>query len=665
MNATDKLMLEKIANSIRVLSAEAIERAASGHPGLPMGCAEIGAYLYAKQLHYNPQNPNWLGRDRFVLSAGHGSMFLYSLLHLSGYALSLEEVKNFRQFHSITPGHPEYAETPGVETTTGPLGQGAAAATGMAIAQKMLAARFGSELFDSKVFALVGDGCMMEGISSEAASLAGHLALNNLVIVYDSNNICLDGPTSECFTENTAKRYEAYGFKVITINGHDLDQIEQAFEAARAEQHQPTLIIAKTIIGKGSPNKQGKNSCHGAQLGAEELKLTKQALGWPEEAFFIPADVTQYFQELQPQHARLEAEWNAKLETMKADPEKAALWNIFFEQKLPADFADQIWNMPIEPGKATRALSQTVIGKIAEIVPFFITGSADLSGSDCSSIKKSGIVTRDDFSQRNIKFGVREFAMAAASYGIALSGMLQPLCATFFTFSDYMKNAVRIASLMKQRVFFQFTHDSVLLGEDGPTHQPIEHLAALRAMPGVTVLRPADENEMKACWIEAFKVKGPVAFVLSRQGMKNMSEMTGARARQGVARGAYVLCGEEGPCDVAIFATGSEVGLAVDAAKLLQEQGKTVRIISMPSWELFEAQDEEYKSSILDGEVGLRVSIEAACDQGWHKFIGRHGLAISINRFGASAPVKHLADLFGFTPQKVAEKILATLPASV
>lgn len=667
MDATSKQILGKIANTVRILSAEAIEKAASGHPGLPMGCADLGAYLFAKQLRYNPKNPHWVGRDRFVLSAGHGSMFLYSLLHLSGYELSLEEIKNFRQPHSMTPGHPEFDETPGVETTTGPLGQGLAAATGMAIAQKMLGARFTPELFASKVFTLCGDGCMMEGLSSEAASLAGHLGLNNLVIIYDSNDICLDGPTSECLSENTAQRFEAYGFKVLTIDGHDFDQIEQAFTAARAEQEKPFLIIARTTIGKGSPNKQGKNSCHGAPLGKDEISLVKQNLGLSAEAFQVPAEVREYFADYQATRAQWEAQWNARLEALKqADPEKAALWDIFSGCKLPEGFADQLWALEMESGKATRTLSQTVIGKIAEILPFFVSGSADLSGSDNSAIKKSGAITKSDFSPRNIKFGVREFAMAAACYGISLSDMLQPLCATFFTFSDYMRNAIRVASLMKRRVFFQFTHDSILLGEDGPTHQPVEHLASLRAMPGLTVIRPCDENEMKAAWIAAFNTQGPVALILSRQNMKDISVLTSQKARAGMARGAYVLSGEpEGPCDVLMLATGSEVGLALDAATLLEAQGKTVRVVSMPSWEIFEAQDEAYKASILGGEVGLRVSVEAGSELGWHKYIGMDGVAIAVNSFGASAPYKALVEQFGFTAQKVAERVLAALPASV
>lgn len=665
MNTTDKQLLEKIANTIRVLSAEGVEKANSGHPGLPMGCADLGATLFARHLRYNPKNPTWIGRDRFILSAGHGSMFIYSLLHLSGYDLSLDELAKFRQVGSKTPGHPEFGETDGVETTTGPLGQGIAAGVGMALAQKMLGARFGNELFDSKVFVLCGDGCMMEGISSEASSLAGHLALNNFVIVYDSNDICLDGPTTDCFSEDTGKRYEAYGFRVIKVDGHDFEQIDQAFAAARAESDKPVLIVAKTKIGKGSPNKQGKNAAHGAPLGKDEVTLVKQQLGWPETPFFVPAEVSEFFAARQGELAKTETEWQARLAAaLQADPEKAKLWDVYAKQELPADFEDQVWNHPMEPGKATRSQSQAVIAKVASLVPYFVTSSADLSSSDNTSIKGAGSVSRSDFSQRVLKFGVREFAMATACYGMRLTGMLQPLCGTFFTFSDYMRNAVRLAAIMKQRVLFQFTHDSIFVGEDGPTHQPIEHVAALRAIPGVTVIRPCDEFETKAMWIQAFKVDGPVAFILSRQNMKDVSAMTSVKARQGLARGAYVLCGkEQGPVDVQIYASGSEVGVAIDAAKILEEQGKTVQVVSMPSWELFEAQDKAYKKSILNVEAKLRVSIEAGSEMGWHKYIGREGLAVAINRFGISGPAKQLAEIFGFTGAKVAEQVVAALEA--
>ncbi|MCL5270635.1 MAG: transketolase [bacterium] len=663
MYSAEKQILQKVADTVRVISAEAIEKAGCGHPGLPLGCAEIGAFLYARGLRHNPKNPNWMGRDRFVLSAGHGSMLLYSLLHLSGYDLSLDDLKNFRQLHSRTPGHPEFGEAPGVETTPGPLGQGLACATGMAIAQKILARRFGGDLFDAKIFALAGDGCIMEGISSEAASLAGHLGLGNLVIIYDANGICLDGPISECLSEDTAKRYEAYGFRVLAIDGHDFDQIDKAIDAARAERDKPVLIIARTIIGKGAPTKQGTNAVHGAKLGAEEVAALKKNLAWPTEAFQVPAEVYEYFADRQPAFARFEADWNARVAAVKAaDPEKARLWETFSAMEPPADYAEQIWNLPLDPDKPGRSNSQKIIAKNAELMPFFFSGSADLSCSDSTSIKGGGAIGRDAWDQRNFKFGVREFSMAAACYGMALHGMVQPLCGTFLTFSDYMRNAIRIAALMKVRVFFQFTHDTVWMGEDGPTHQPIEQVASLRAMPGLTVFRPCDENEIKAAWIEALKVRGPVAFILSRQNVKSQGEATRARAREGVARGAYVLYGEPGAaCDILLATAGSEVPVAMDVARLLEAQGKTVRVVSMPCWSRFDEQDKAYKAAVLGGEVGLRVSIEALATMGWHKYIGMDGLAIGIDRFGASAPQKALVDLFGFKPETIVERILAGL----
>ena len=664
MNDADKTVLQKIANTVRVISAEGVEKANSGHPGLPMGCAEIGAYLFAKQLRYNPANPAWAGRDRFVLSAGHGSMFLYSLLHLSGYDLPLEQLKSFRQLHSMTPGHPEYGEAPGVETTTGPLGQGIACAVGMAIADKIAANRFGEDLFAGKIFTLAGDGCMMEGVSSEASSLAGHLRLNNLVIIYDSNDICLDGPLTECMSEDTAIRYEAYGFRVLHADGHDFESLAKAFDEARAEAERPVLLIAKTVIGKGSPKKHGSSKVHGSPLGADELVAVKKALDWPEEPFFIPQEVKQYFAELRPRLAAAEADWNAKVEAMKkADPAKAELWAVMTAKKLPADFAEQVWNMEVTPNKATRNQAQEIIAKVAALAPFFVSGSADLSCSDNTSIKGMGSLSRSDWSQRNIKWGVREFAMGTGSYGMALQGMCQPLCGTFFTFSDYMRNAIRVCSLMKQRVFFQFTHDSILLGEDGPTHQPVEHLASLRAMPGLTVIRPCDENELKAAWIEAFKINGPVAFILSRQNIQSQGDLTRTKAREGVTRGAYVLYGAQGDCDVVICVTGSEVGLAMDTARKLEAQGKTVRVVSMPSWELFDAQDKAYRESVLGGKARVRVAIEAGCELGWHKYVGCDGIVVAINSFGASAPAKVLADHFGFTPEKVIGRIEEALRA--
>lgn len=665
MNPQDKAMLQKMADTVRVLSAEAVEKAGCGHPGLPLGCAELGAYLYARQMRHNPGNPGWIGRDRFILSAGHGSMFQYSLLHLSGYDVTLDDLKNFRQLDSRTPGHPEIGTTAGVETTTGPLGQGFGAGVGMALAARLMQARFGAELFDQKVWVLSGDGCMMEGISHESANIAGHLGLGNLVLIYDSNDICLDGETSECFSEDTAGRFEAYGWRVIQIDGHDFDQIEEAFQTAATERERPTLILARTIIGKGCPTKAGTNAAHGAKLGQDEIDGMKQALGWPEEAFHVPPEVVELRRNLQATCQAYEDEWNKHLEALKAaDPQKAELLDGFLNKTLPEDFADQIWEVQVEPGNAGRKHSQAVIAKVAELVPWFFSGSADLSVSDSSNIKWAGNISREDFTQRNFKFGVREFGMCAANYGMALTGFVQPLCGTFLQFSDYMRNAIRIAAMTRARVFFQFTHDTVWIGEDGPTHQPIEHVAALRAIPGLSVFRPADENEIKATWIEMFNSDGPVALVTTRQKMASLGELTRETARAGVARGGYVLYGEPGPAavDVMICSAGSEVPVAVEAARLLETDGKKVRVVSMPCWERFDAQGDDYKAEVLGGEAGLRVSVEALTGFGWHKYIGSDGLTISLDAFGISAPWKVLLEHYGFTPQKVAEKISAHLP---
>ncbi len=662
MNRYEKEILSKIANTVRALSADAIELQQSGHPGLPLGAAEIGAFLFARVLRHHPENPQWMGRDRFVLSAGHGSMLLYSLLHLSGYNLSMDDIKNFRQLHSKTPGHPEYGEAPGVEMSTGPLGQGIAAATGMAIAQKLLAARFGKALFDAKIWVLAGDGCLMEGISAEAGSLAGTFGLNNLVIIYDSNDICLDGPTADCMTEDTAKRYEAYGFSVMTIDGYDFDQMEKTFSLGRAEKDRPTLIIAKTVIGKGAPNMQGRSVCHGKYLGSDEMKLFKKQIGWPEEPpFYVPEAVSEYFQGLAPTLRAYEADWNAKLKSMKkSDPEKARLWDIFEKKEMPEDIEEQIWNTTLKPDQPTRKYNEAVIAKLGGMLPWLITGSADVASCDFTWLPESGIVRKNDWNHQQIKFGVREFCMAACAYGISLHGMLQPVVGTFLVFSDYMRNAIRLAAMMKQRVIFVFSHDSILIGPDGPTHQPVEQLMSLRLMPNLTLLRPGDENESKAAWAAALNIQDrPVAICFTRQPVKStVSELTRERARESVRRGAYVLYGRAGvPVDVEIFTTGSEIHPSVGAAKLLEADGKTVRVISVPSWELFDDQDENYKQMILENKALLKVSVEAGIGLGWQKFVGRGGLIISQETFGASAPESVVAEHFGFTAERIARRL--------
>jgi len=662
MDNFEKQILQKIAHTVRALSADAIEKQKSGHPGLPLGAAEIGSFLFAKVLHHNPKNPKWVGRDRFILSAGHGSMLLYSLLHLCGYDLSIDDIKNFRQLHSSTPGHPEYGKTPSVETTTGPLGQGVAAGTGMAIAQKLLAARFGNELFNIKICVLAGDGDIMEGISSEAGSLAGTLGLDNLVLIYDSNNISLDGSTSECMLEDTAMRYKAYGFRVMTIDGYDFDKMEEAFSSAREEKNKPTLIIAKTIIGRHAPNVEGKNVCHGKFLGPEEIRLLKKEIGWPEKPlFYVPNEVREYFKNLQTTFHRYEEEWNAKFEKIISnDPQKAKLWHIFMEKKLPEDFEEQIWNIKLEPNQPTRKYSGEVIAKLGEILPFFTTGSADLSSTDFTSLPGSGVVAKNDWNHQQIKFGVREFCMAASAYGMHLNGMIQPVVDTFLVFSDYMRNAIRMAALMKQHVIFVFSHDSILLAQDGPTHQPVEQLMSLRLMPNLVVIRPCDENETKAAWIAAFAVQDqPVALCFTRQPVQStVIDLTEKKALEGVKCGAYILYGDpDTSVKVEIFATGSEIHPSVGAARLLEKDGMTVRVISVPSWELFERQDENYRKTIKGGTADLKVSVEAGSGLGWQVFVGNDGLIISQETFGASAPEHIIADYFGFTAEKIYNKI--------
>lgn len=661
MDATLKGQLQQIAGTIRGLSIDAVQKADSGHPGLPLGCAELGAYLYGVLLKYNPKNPKWMDRDRFVLSAGHGSMWLYSCLHLAGYALSLDEIKRFRQLHSMTPGHPELNETPGVETTTGPLGQGMGNAVGMALALKMLAARFNTDahkIFDNKVYALMGDGCIMEGVTSEVSSLAGHLHIDNLIAIYDSNKISLDGPLSECCSENTRMRYEAYGWEVYDVDGHDLDAIEKVFQEAHQNQKKPRLIIAHTIIGKGSPNKAGTHKVHGSPLGPEEVTATKLALGLPAEPFFVPPAVTEYFRKKQESDAQKEADWNKTFEAWaKANPDKLREFEAMQQKKIPDDLEKQLKALEIKAPVAGRKASQDVLNALADILPFLYGGSADLSCSDLTMIKKFPLVTPGVFNGRNIKFGVREFGMATMANGMAQSGMIVPFIGTFLTFSDYMRNAIRLASLMKIQVIYQFTHDSIFLGEDGPTHQPVEHYAALRAIPNLHVIRPGDDNEVKMAWIAALRYQGPTALVLSRQNLPHLTQ-TDVSYAEGMGRGAYIIKKTEGKPDYTLVATGSELHLALNVSAELEKMGKKVRVISMPCWEIFENQPKEYKESIFGGDIGIRVSIEAGVEQGWHKYIGSDGIAISINKFGASAPYQDLAKEYGFTVEAILKRIL-------
>lgn len=661
LNEDLKQMLGKIANTIRDLTIDAVQKADSGHPGLPLGCAEIGAYLYGVALRYNPKDPHWPNRDRFILSAGHGSMLLYSCLHLAGYNLSLEDIQNFRQLHSKTPGHPESRETEGVETTTGPLGQGIGNAVGQALGLKILGQRFNTPshtLFDSKVFTLMGDGCMMEGCASEVSSLAGHLQLNNLIVIYDSNKICLDGPISETLSEDIKARYKAYGWEVFEIDGYDLDKLDQIISNLRLNQTKPVLIIAHTIIGKGSPNKAGTSKVHGSPLGPEEAIATKKALGLPLEPFYIPQVVIDYFAKKQEQNSSLEKHWRGDFEAWsRENPQLLAEFELMHHQRLPEDLEAKLKALPIEGAVAGRKASQDVLVLLGNLLPFLFGGSADLSVSDLTMMKQFPLIATGNFSGRNIKYGVREFGMATMATGLSQTGMIVPYIGTFLTFSDYMRNAIRLAALMRAHVIYQFTHDSIFLGEDGPTHQPIEHYAALRAIPHLQVIRPADSNEVKMAWIAALKYKGPTAIILSRQNLPTLSA-TDVPYAAGVGRGGYIIKKEKAKADYTLMATGSEVWLAMDVAAALEKIGKEVRVISLPCWELFEKQSHEYQESVMGGDIGKRVSIEAGVALGWHRYIGREGIAICMEDFGASAPYKALQKAFGFTVEDILERIL-------
>lgn len=657
----EKLELSKVANTIRALSMDAIEKANSGHPGLPLGCAEVGAYLFGKALSLYCADPNWLGRDRFILSAGHGSMLLYSCLSLSGYPINMQDIKNFRQWGSKTPGHPEFCIDEGVETTTGPLGQGFAHAVGQALGLNMLKDRFPEqpELFRQKVYALVSDGDIMEGITSEACSFAGHLKLNNLIVFYDANDICLDGPLNECCSENTAMRYQSYGWEVKTIDGHDLDALHGACQAAQDAQG-PVLIICKTTIGKGSPNKQGSSQSHGSPLGAEEVRLTKEALSLSQENFYVPQSVYDFFSKKKESDKKNYDEWQVRWKAFgSAYPESFSRLDTMLKKSLPENLEAILQEIPNQNKEALRSVSHAVLATLSDHLPQLIGGSADLSCSDKSSIKGGGVVSYHDFRGKNIKFGIREFAMAGMCAGIAQLGVFTPFCATFLVFSDYMRNAIRLSALMNLKVIYPLTHDSVFLGEDGPTHQPIEHLASLRAIPNLMVFRPGDANEVKMSWLAALKFDGPALLALSRQSLP-LLDGTHISLEEGVGKGAYIIKKESGQdLDISLMATGSELSLAVDTAKALEKMGKSVRVISFPCWELFEKQKEEEKQAILGTPRLFRVSLEAASTMGWHKYLGHNGLAIGIDSFGYSAPAGVIANKLGFEVDALVAQILS------
>ena len=649
--------------TIRMLAADGVEKANSGHPGMPMGAAPMAYVLWTRFLRHNPHNPKWLDRDRFVLSAGHGSMLLYSLLHLTGYDLSMDALKNFRQWGSKTPGHPEHDLACGIETTTGPLGQGFANGVGMAVSEAYLASRFNRPdhtIVDHYTFAIVSDGDLMEGVSHEAASLAGHLGLGKLIYLYDDNRISIEGSTDLAFTENRAARFEAYGWQVQQVkDGNDLAAIEQAIISAKAEADRPSLIAVRTHIGYGSPNKQDTAGVHGEPLGAEEIQLTKQNLEWPPEpAFLIPAEVLDNFRQSVEKGKTLESEWQQRFTAYEAaHPELAMEWRRWMEGEMPKDWEERILVFPADAkGMATRAASGNVLNAVAAHLPNLIGGSADLAPSNKTLIKGENSFQARGYGGRNLHFGVREHAMGSIMNGMALHGGLIPYGGTFLVFSDYMRPAIRLAALMQLKVIYVFTHDSIGLGEDGPTHQPIEHLSALRAIPNLTVIRPCDANETAIAWQHALRSQnGPFALVLSRQGLPTLDRTEFAPAT-GLLKGAYVLRDtEKKDPDLILIATGSEVSLAVEAFSKLREKSVAVRVVSMPSWELFEMQPEEYRRQVLPADVKARIAIEAGCPQGWHRYVGERGAVIGIEHFGASAPYKLIYKNFGLTVDRVVE----------
>ncbi len=666
MTQTD--LQTRAIHTLRFLSADAVQQANSGHPGLPMGAAAIAFTIWTRCLRHNPRNPRWPGRDRFILSGGHGSMLLYSLLHLTGYDLALDELKNFRQWDSRTPGHPEYGLTPGVEMTSGPLGQGFATGVGMAIAAAHLSATFGRpgfDLVDPCIYAIVTDGDLMEGVASEAASLAGHLGLGRLVYLYDDNHISIDGSTDLAFTEDRLARFAAYGWHVQAVaDGNDVDAIDQAIRAARQDPR-PSLIACRTVIGFGAPNRQGTSKAHGEPLGDEELNLAKQNLGWPlEPRFYIPDDVLAFYRQAVETGARAETRWDGLLEAYgKSHPELAAELQRRLDGRLPEGWdADLPIFPPDDKGLATRAASGKTINALAAKLPELMGGSADLAPSNNTKIDGSPAFQKDSPHGRNLHFGVREHGMGAALNGMALFGGLIPYGGTFLVFSDYMKPAIRIAALSHIPSIFVFTHDSIGLGEDGPTHQPVEHIAALRAIPNLCVIRPADANETVEAWkVAVARRDGPTALILSRQALPTLERALMEDASE-LARGAYALSdfGDEEP-ELILMASGSEVSLIYAAAARLAAEGVNVRAVSFPSWDLFEKQDAAYREALLPKRIRARVAVEAGAGQGWERYAGSDGAVISIQRFGASAPVKVLFEKFGFTVENVIEEARALL----
>lgn len=657
--STTKSLDQACVNTIRGLAMDAVQEANSGHPGMPMGMADVAYVLWTKFLKHNPKNPQWFDRDRFILSAGHGSMLLYSLLHLTGYDLPLAEIKNFRQLGSITPGHPEFGLTPGVETTTGPLGQGFGTGVGMAIAESFLAATFNKDQFDlvdHYTYAIVSDGDLMEGISHEAASLAGHLKLGKMIYLYDSNKISIDGSTDLAFTDDTKKRFEAYGWDVQIIDGHNHEEIEEAIKKAQ-KTDTPSLIECKTTIGYGSPNKEGTAESHGAPLGDDEIKITKEKLGLdPNEKFQVSDSVYSKMRGAVKKGADLEAQWKEKLEQYeKVFPVDGVSFNRFVSREMPEDWSEILPTFETDAkGLATRKASGKVLNSIGEHIFNLLGGSADLAGSNNTELEKESAFSATNRQGRNFHYGVREHGMAAALNGLALHGGIIPYGGTFLVFSDYNKPSIRIAALSEIPSIFVFTHDSIGLGEDGPTHQPIEHLAALRATPNVYVFRPSDANETAVCWKCAIEREhGPSLLVLTRQSLPTLDRKKYADV-SGAEKGAYILKKESGENpDLILMSTGSEVHLALEAAEKLEEDGKSIRVVSMPCIDLFEAQSKDYRNEVFPPSVRKRISIEAATTLGWHKWVGSDGIAIGIDRFGTSAPYEEAYEDLGITVDRI------------
>ena len=651
-----------IANTIRGLSVDGVAAANSGHPGMPLGMADVCAVLWSEHMNFNPKNPKWLNRDRFILSAGHGSMLIYSLLHLYGYDLSMDDLKAFRQWGSKTPGHPENFVTAGVETTTGPLGQGVANAVGFALAEASLAARYnreGSEIIDHYTYVVAGDGCLQEGISHEACSFAGHNKLGKLIMLYDSNNITIDGPTHISFTEDTRKRFEAYGWQVLEIDGHDYDQINAAIAEAKKEKSKPSIIICKTIIGFGSPNRAGTSKAHGEPFPAEEIELMKEKLGLPKDkSFFIPNEISDLRAKTQEKGESLENKWNELWENYKNKNQEAAKE---LENSIKGEISKEALDIPqfgSEKAIATRSASGTVLNHIAKYIPQLMGGSADLTPSNNTLPAGEESFSPENPKGRYIRYGVREHGMAAIMNGMALHGGVLPYSGTFFVFSDYMRPAMRMSALMEQQVVYVLTHDSIGLGEDGPTHQPEAHLWAYRMIPNMTVIRPMDANETAEAWKSALKnKKGPTCLVLTRQNLPvyDRAGLGWAKSEE-AQKGGYVLC-EDKDFEAIIIATGSEVELAVEAKTKLNEQGVKVRIVSMPSTNIFDEQPQEYKESVLPKNILKRVAVEAGVTLGWYKYVGLEGRVIGLDRFGASAPYKTLYKEFGITTDAIVEAV--------